>query len=161
MVKKVITIKSGDTLDTAQKLMVEHSIRHLPVTDGSELGGILTESDIRSAFLSEIHLKSDTAPKLDPKTMKVINHMTREPLTVLPETNIAKLVESVFPMRKSFECFATNIVRPLSPWQRKPMTSIWTYCHNGKTRPKKCQSGCGWIGKNRIRLIRKARPQKK
>ena len=88
MVKKVITIKSGDTLDTAQKLMVEHSIRHLPVTDGSELGGILTESDIRSAFLSEIHLKSDTAPKLDPKTMKVINHMTREPLTVLPETNI-------------------------------------------------------------------------
>lgn len=88
MVKKVITIKSGDTLDTAQKLMVENSIRHLPVVNGSELDGILTESDIRSAFLSEIHLKSNTAPPLNPKTMKVRNHMTREPLTVFPETNI-------------------------------------------------------------------------
>ena len=64
MVKKVITIKSGDTLDTAQSLMVENSIRHLPVADGSELVGILTESDIRSAFLSEIHSKSNSAPPL-------------------------------------------------------------------------------------------------
>ncbi len=88
MINKVITIKGDDTLDIAQELMVEHSIRHLPVVDGSELVGILTESDIRGAFLSEIHLKSDTAPKLDPKTMKVKNHMTRDPLTVLPETNI-------------------------------------------------------------------------
>jgi acetoin utilization protein AcuB len=88
MVKKVITIKSGDTLDTAQSLMVENSIRHLPVVNGSELDGILTESDIRSAFLSEIHTKSNTAPPLDPKTMKVRNHMTRDPLTVFPETYI-------------------------------------------------------------------------
>ncbi len=88
MVKKVITIKGGDTLDTAQDLMVENSIRHLPVVDGGGLVGILTESDIRGAFLSDIHLKSDTAPKLDPKTMKVKNHMTRDPLTVVPETNI-------------------------------------------------------------------------
>ncbi len=88
MVKKVITIKGDDTLDTAQALMVENSIRHLPVVDGKELIGILTESDIRGAFLSEIHLKSNTAPQLDPKTMKVRDHMTREPLTVFPETNI-------------------------------------------------------------------------
>ena len=88
MVKKVITLKGNDTLDIAQGLMVDNSIRHLPVVDGGELVGILTESDIRGAFLSEIHLKSDTVPKLDPKTMKVKNHMTRDPLTVLPETNI-------------------------------------------------------------------------
>lgn len=88
MVKKVITIKGVDNLDTAQGLMVKNSIRHLPVTDGSELTGILTESDIRSAFLSDIHLKSNTVPQLDPKTMKVRDHMTRDPLTVLPETNI-------------------------------------------------------------------------
>ncbi len=88
MVKKVITIKGDDTLDTAQGLMVKNSIRHLPVVNGGELVGILTESDIRGAFLSEIHLKSNTAPKLDPKTMKVKNHMTRDPLTVVPETNI-------------------------------------------------------------------------
>ena len=88
MVKKVITIKGDDTLDTAQELMVENLIRHLPVVDGSKLVGILTESDIRGAFLSEIHLKSDTVPKLNPKIMRVKNHMTRDPLTVIPETNI-------------------------------------------------------------------------
>ncbi len=88
MVKNVITIKSGDTLDTAQGLMEENSIRHLPVADGSELVGILTESDIRNAFLSEIHSKSDKLLALDPKNMKVRDHMVREPMTVDPDTNI-------------------------------------------------------------------------
>lgn len=82
MVKKPITVKTDDNLDTAQNLMVSKSIRHLPVVDGKELVGIITESDIRSSFLEK------PATTLNPKNMKVRDHMTREPYTVLPETNI-------------------------------------------------------------------------
>jgi acetoin utilization protein AcuB len=82
MVKKPITVKTDDSLDTAQNLMVSKSIRHLPVVDGKELVGIITESDIRSSFLE----KPETA--LNPKNMKVRDHMTREPFTVFPETHI-------------------------------------------------------------------------
>lgn len=82
MVKKPFTVKADDSLNTAQDLMVKNSVRHLPVVDGKELVGIITESDIRGCFME----KSGTA--LDIKKMKVRDYMTREPLTVLPETHI-------------------------------------------------------------------------
>ena len=52
MSRKVITIKSGDTLYNAQGLMVKNSIRHLPVVQKNQLEGIITESDIRGAFVA-------------------------------------------------------------------------------------------------------------
>ena len=86
MVKKPFTVKLNDSLYKAQDLMVSKSIRHLPVLDSKELVGIITESDLRGAFVGKAGDKS--APQLDPKKMKVRDHMTRELLTVIPETNI-------------------------------------------------------------------------
>ena len=53
MSKKLITIKKSESLKKAQDLLVEKSIRHLPVMDGTELLGIITESDIRGAFIDQ------------------------------------------------------------------------------------------------------------
>ncbi|MBC8287439.1 MAG: CBS domain-containing protein [Nitrospinae bacterium] len=87
MTRKVITIKSGDTLYKAQGLMVKNSIRHLPVVQGKELEGIITESDVRSAFIAK-NSSSTNITVLDPKKMKVTDYMTRNPQTVGSETNI-------------------------------------------------------------------------
>jgi len=87
MTRKVITVKSGDTLYKAQELMVKNSIRHLPVTQGNELEGIITESDIRGAFITN-NSNSSEITVLDPKKMKVSSHMTRNPQTVEPSTNV-------------------------------------------------------------------------
>jgi acetoin utilization protein AcuB len=87
MTRKVITIKSGDTLYKAQELMVKNSIRHLPVAQKTELEGIITESDIRGAFIQN-HNGSSKITVLDPKEMKVSDFMTRNPQTVGPETNV-------------------------------------------------------------------------
>ena len=86
MTRKVITIKSSDTLYKAQGLMVKNSIRHLPVVQGKELEGIITESDIRGAFVQTTN-GSSKVTVLDPKQMKVADFMTREPQTVQPDTN--------------------------------------------------------------------------
>ena len=87
MTRKVITIKTGDTLYKAQELMVKNSIRHLPVVQGKELEGIITESDIRGAFITK-GIGSEKITVLDPKQMKVSDYMTRDPQTVGPETNV-------------------------------------------------------------------------
>ena len=87
MTRKVITIKTGDTLYKAQELMVKNSIRHLPVVQGKELEGIITESDIRGAFITK-SIGSGKITVLDPKQMKVSDYMTRDPQTVGPETNV-------------------------------------------------------------------------
>ncbi|MBT8446808.1 MAG: CBS domain-containing protein [Gammaproteobacteria bacterium] len=38
------------TADEAQALMAEHNVRHLPVTDGGELVGILTDRDLKAVL---------------------------------------------------------------------------------------------------------------
>ncbi len=87
MTRKVITIKSRDTLYKAQELMVKNSIRHLPVTQKKELEGIITESDIRGAFIQN-NIDSSRVTILDPKEMRVEDFMTRNPQTVGPDTNV-------------------------------------------------------------------------
>ncbi|KMP11866.1 hypothetical protein UZ36_02805 [Candidatus Nitromaritima sp. SCGC AAA799-C22] len=51
MIPKPYTIKKEKSLHDAQSLMVKHSIRHLPVVEKGSLIGIITESDIRGAFV--------------------------------------------------------------------------------------------------------------
>ena len=85
MAKDPITIKKGDNLNKAHKLMAKNSIRHLPVMDRGKLLGIITESDVRGAFLSMSNRDGNSA---DPAKMKVLDYMTKDPLTVNPTTNM-------------------------------------------------------------------------
>ena len=89
MSKKPTTVKKSDSLKMAQDLMLEKSIRHLPVLDGGELLGIITESDIRGAFIGEkAKTNSGQVEVLNPAKMKVSDFMTRDPMVVSPETHI-------------------------------------------------------------------------
>ena len=50
-IKSVMTpfpyhVAVGDSLDAAKRLMEKHDIRHLPVMDGGELVGVVSERDI-------------------------------------------------------------------------------------------------------------------
>ena len=89
MSKDLITIKPTDSLDKAHILLVKNSVRHLPVTSNSSLLGIITESDIRGAFIKQGRkTKSGNLENLDPTKMKVSDYMTRSVLVVAPETCI-------------------------------------------------------------------------
>jgi acetoin utilization protein AcuB len=47
MTKKVVTIKTGETVDSAAAIMLEHKIGGMPVIDGEDkVVGIVTDSDI-------------------------------------------------------------------------------------------------------------------
>ena len=89
MSKKLVTVKKSDSLKKAQDIMVEKSIRHLPVIDGKELLGIITESDIRGAFMGKgPKTNSGKIRPLTPAKMKVSDYMTPDPMVVVPETHI-------------------------------------------------------------------------
>lgn len=72
-----VSIQSDATLVDAQKLMNEHSIRHLPVMDGEKLLGILTDRDINFV---------ESFPDVDPHQVIVGRSMQGTPYTVSPET---------------------------------------------------------------------------
>lgn len=88
MVAKPITISMDQSLKKAQDLMVKHSIRHLPVVEKKRLLGIITESDIRNAFVFWANSGKGKQNSFNPSKMKVEDYMTEDPLTASPETNI-------------------------------------------------------------------------
>ncbi|AEH45223.1 CBS domain containing protein [Thermodesulfatator indicus DSM 15286] len=77
MIKDVITISPEATVEEALQLMKKHSIRHLPVVDGEDLVGLVTESSIRQYTLPSI---KDSLPI---KEVMILN-----PITVDAEATI-------------------------------------------------------------------------
>ena len=77
MNSRLITIHPNADLGDARGLLEQHRIRHLLVVEEGRLVGIITDRDIRSAA---------SASSL--KQVKVNEAMTRNVITVTPETHI-------------------------------------------------------------------------
>ena len=50
MRRSVVTVRPDDRLEYAARLMLEREVSGLPVVDGSEVVGLITESDVFEAF---------------------------------------------------------------------------------------------------------------
>ncbi|MGH7817259.1 MAG: CBS domain-containing protein, partial [Candidatus Binatia bacterium] len=86
-----LTVTPLETVGKADELMSENNIRQIPVVDGRELIGIVTDRDIRS-FLSDALLADPDAREKALKT-GVGDIMTREPLCVAPDDELQEAVE--------------------------------------------------------------------
>ena len=53
MTAKVITVEPGQTVEQCMALMTEKRIRHLPVTEGEKLIGVLSIGDLVKEVISE------------------------------------------------------------------------------------------------------------
>lgn len=80
------TVDRHTSLAQASTFMQQHSIRHLPVTDGDTLLGIITERDIRFAQSFRI---------VDPEKVSVYGAMAEELYAVSPETPVDQVVSTM------------------------------------------------------------------
>ncbi|MCB0319637.1 MAG: CBS domain-containing protein [Bdellovibrionales bacterium] len=74
------------TAAVAQKLMNEFNIRHLPVREGGEVVGIVSDRDISFAIAAEHKGASD---------LTISDILTAEPVTVGPKTKLANVVKKM------------------------------------------------------------------
>jgi len=86
-----LTVTTEETVSKADELMAENNIRQIPVVNGRELVGIVTDRDIR-AFLSEALVGEPEARERALKTA-VGNIMTAEPLSIAPDDDLEDAVE--------------------------------------------------------------------
>ena len=91
MTMNPITVSPSETIANADDLMFENRIRQLPVVEGKELVGIITDRDIRS-FLSASALASPAGREAALNT-PVAEIMTRKPVTLSPEDDLETAVE--------------------------------------------------------------------
>ena len=93
MTRNVITLTPEQTLRDAIDLLRRERIRHLPVVEGQQLVGIVTDRDVKRATPSVLtgvgHDEYDTALL----TIKVAQLMTRDPITVPGRSPLKSAVE--------------------------------------------------------------------
>ena len=88
MTSSVITAPPTMSLALAQRLMHEHRIRHLPVVQGPQLVGLVTDRDLRQALPSSITTLTSAEMTYKMGTIAIATCMTREVITVLPATDL-------------------------------------------------------------------------
>jgi acetoin utilization protein AcuB len=90
MTRKVFTIEPEADIFTAQEMMAEHKIRHLPVTESNGLLiGIVTDRDIRSALPYKLFRQPPgESEKENFAKIRIKDIMTRDPITISPTYTI-------------------------------------------------------------------------
>ena len=91
MTKDPLTVSPSDTIGQADEMMFENRFRQLPVVEGNQLVGIVTDRDIRS-FLSG-PLLSSTEDRETAFNTKVREIMTSEPMTLSPDDDLEEAVQ--------------------------------------------------------------------
>lgn len=90
MTRKVLTVEPEADIFTAQEMMADHKIRHLPVTKPSgRLVGIVTDRDIRSALPYKFFKQPSVVAEEDSfSKLKIKDIMTSDPITISPAYTI-------------------------------------------------------------------------
>jgi acetoin utilization protein AcuB len=91
MTKDPLTVTPTETIGQADELMNTNKIRQLPVVQGRDLVGIVTDRDIRS-FLSGSLLEG-VAAREEALNTKVREIMTTDPMSVASDDDLQEAVE--------------------------------------------------------------------
>jgi len=87
MTTKLITVKSNTSLWKAWEMMQTHRIRHLPVTEGKRLIGMITDRDLRQLMPSSLSPPEELERFQAWGTqVKVADVMSRKLFFVTPQT---------------------------------------------------------------------------
>lgn len=96
MTPNPITVAPTCSVTEAHRLMQEHGVRHLPVTDQSTLVGIITRGDILEASASNTG-RLGLFPSDDLwSTTPVAELMTPDPVTISPDTTVLEAADLMF-----------------------------------------------------------------
>lgn len=74
------TIGCTQSLAVARHMMLEHGVRHLPVLDGGQIAGLLSERDL---------LLVESMPSVNPASVRVEEAMAQDVFTVGPDEPVA------------------------------------------------------------------------
>jgi CBS domain-containing protein len=92
MSNDVVTLDAKATLDVARDLMTLKRIRHLPVMDGNELVGLVSQRDLFLAGISSVLQFRQSAEKEWLAHIKIAEVMIRNLITIGPDSDAEEAV---------------------------------------------------------------------
>jgi acetoin utilization protein AcuB len=86
-----VTVTPSETIRQADGFMDENNFRQLPVVQGRELVGIITDRDIRSFLSGSLHSSPEEWDKAMNTEISAV--MTTQPVTVSPDDDLTDAIE--------------------------------------------------------------------
>lgn len=93
MSRRVVTVGFDDTLATAKSIFDEAKFHHLLVVEHGELHGVVSDRDLLRAISPFIGSTVESARDVNTLNKRVHQIMSRKPITLRPEAEIADAVE--------------------------------------------------------------------
>ncbi len=88
MADSFASVEPGERLDLVDDVMQLGRIRHLPVTEGGALVGVVSQRDLLAAGLSRTLDVGESDRRVFLRSILVDDVMTRDPVTVLPDATL-------------------------------------------------------------------------
>ena len=95
MTTNLATLEAGERLDLAEDVMHAGRIRHMPVVEDKRLIGIVSVRDLLAASLSQAMDFEPAHRRAFLRSVSVDEVMTRDPLTVTPDTPLVTAAERI------------------------------------------------------------------
>ncbi|AHL22515.1 CBS domain-containing protein [Thermococcus nautili] len=101
--RKAVIVKPDDTIERVARILSRHKVGSAVVVDDDEIVGVITDRDI---------LDKVVAKGRDPKTVKVHEVMTRNPITIEDDYDISDAIDKM--MEKGIRrLLVTRLGKPL------------------------------------------------
>ncbi|MBW2269672.1 MAG: CBS domain-containing protein [Deltaproteobacteria bacterium] len=93
MPETVVTISEGDRLSTVEDIMTLGHVRHMPVTHGGKLVGVVSERDLLRASLSCLTRDRADAHRAFLHGVEIGKVMTAPPVVIGPEASVEEAAQ--------------------------------------------------------------------
>jgi CBS domain-containing protein len=93
MATNLVTLSVNDDLVTAEKLFIDHKIKHIPVVKGKEIIGMLSYSDIQRVSFSDVNEDNTAIDSFVNNKFTIEQVMAKNIIAVPPYTSIKDAAE--------------------------------------------------------------------
>mgnify|MGYP000990767877 CR=1 FL=1 len=92
MAKVLIAVPTNKKISEVNELFKEYNIRHIPVTEGTKLAGVISKNDVTKLGYGAGEMDQNALNAIY-DTYELKDVMVKKPLTVSPDTNIKDVAE--------------------------------------------------------------------
>ena len=89
----VVTISEGDRLSTVEDIMTLGHVRHMPVTHGGKLVGVVSERDLLRASLSSLTRDREDAHRAFLHGVEIGSVMSTPPVVIGPDASVEEAAQ--------------------------------------------------------------------
>lgn len=97
--REVVTLKVDETLDLASDIMRLGRIRHMPVVDGEQVAGVLSQRDLFRAALSSVLQVDPSTERKWLASVRVREVMSSPAIVVTPGTSLREALSMMLDRR--------------------------------------------------------------